>query len=354
MSKYNVFGMETLNVTQSYNGTTSHKPHTTGIPKDYPIDVAGADGGQSALFAKVDMKVTAIRGVGNSATNTIWLVSTEKVKCPKFEDVFFMSVTHWNDGDSAIKRHNKVGSIIKAGEIICYEGTDGASANHLHISCGRGYSDNWTCNSNGKWVTTGNTMKPEDVFYIDRSFTKEKWGGYLPWVDKPSEEVKKVGTPVNRNTQENQIEVLVDNLRARNRGTTTGSILGYANKGIYNYLGTNVANGFTWYQIEKDIWVASGDNWTKTYQAEIPIDPKDTKIQELEQKIKEKDDTITKLNSQIDNLLAQIKDLEEKIKELENREPVQVDEPIFSYTVTKTDKYVIDLHDGEELKIYAR
>lgn len=353
MSKYNVFGMETLNVTQSYNGTTSHKPHTTGSPKDYPIDVAGADGGQSALFAKVDMKVTAIRGVGNSATNTIWLVSTEKVKCPTFEDTFFMSVTHWNDNDSAIKKHNKVGDIIKAGEIICYEGTDGATANHLHISCGRGYSDNWTCNSNGKWVTTGNTMKPEDVFYIDRSFTKEKWGGYLPWIDKPSEEIKKIGTPVDRNTQNNQIEVIVDNLRARNKGTTTGTVLGYVNKGIYGYLSTNVANGYTWYQIEKDTWIASGNDWTIVYPAETH-NYKDEQIAELERQLQEKDNTITDLNKKIDNLLIQIKDLEEKIKELESQEPIQIDESIFSYAVTKTDKYVIDLHDGEELKIYAK
>ena len=183
--KYNVLGVETLNITQSYDGSKSHKPHTTGSPKDYPIDLAGADAGQSAFFAMVDMKVTAIRGVDNSATNTIWLVSTQKVKCPTFEDIFFVALTHWNDG--SITSKFKVGDIIKAGEIICYEGKDGATANHLHLSCGRGYSDNWTKNSNGKWVITGDTKKPEDVFYIDRSFTKEKWGGCLVWKDKPVE-----------------------------------------------------------------------------------------------------------------------------------------------------------------------
>lgn len=186
MSKYNCLGMETLNVTQNYLGGTSHKPHTTGTPKDYPIDLAGADSGQSAFFAMVDMKVTAIRGVGNPATNTIWLVSTEKVECPKFEDIFFVALTHWNDGSKTAKY--EVGDIIKAGEVIAYEGTDGATHNHLHLSCGRGYSDNWTKSTTGKWVVTGDTMPPEDVFYIDRNFTKEKWGGFITWIDKPTEE----------------------------------------------------------------------------------------------------------------------------------------------------------------------
>ena len=42
--EYFYFPMETMRVTQSYDGTTSHKPHTTGTPKDYPIDIAGIDG----------------------------------------------------------------------------------------------------------------------------------------------------------------------------------------------------------------------------------------------------------------------------------------------------------------------
>ena len=163
-------GMETIRITQNYNGGTSHYNHSHGTPADYPIDMAGADGGQSCYFAPVDMKVTAIKGIGTSATNTIWLVSTEKVKTPTFIDTVFMTLTHWND--NAMKW--KVGDIVKAGEIITWEGADGATANHLHCAYGKGYSDTWVQNSRGSWVNKGDNRKPEEVCYIYDKFSVTK------------------------------------------------------------------------------------------------------------------------------------------------------------------------------------
>lgn len=176
------FPMETMRITQSPYGNTSHHPHNTGTPKDYPIDCAGVDGNRSAIFAPTDMKVTAIRK-GDGISNTIWLVSTKKVKTPTFTDYVFMTLTHWNDGDRQIAKHNKVGDIINKKEIICYEGTDMATANHIHICCGRGYSDNWVKNSNGKWVMTGDNKPPEEVMYRYTKFTtKVMDNGGLNWV----------------------------------------------------------------------------------------------------------------------------------------------------------------------------
>ena len=159
-------GMETIRITQNYNDG-GHYNHSHGNPADYPIDLAGADGGKSCYFAPVDMKVTAIKGVGTSATNTVWLVSTEKVKTPTFIDTVFMSLTHFDD--NAMKW--KVGDIIPAGSIITWEGTDGGTGNHLHCSYGRGYSDNWTQNSKGSWVDTGDCKRPEEVCYIYDGFS---------------------------------------------------------------------------------------------------------------------------------------------------------------------------------------
>lgn len=179
------FPMETMRITQNYNGKTSHYNHSHGTPKDFPIDIAGAGAGQSAVFAPADMKVTAIRGVGSGVTNTIWLVSTEKVQTPTFTDYVFMTLTHWNDNDSAIKKHNKVGDIIKKGQIICYEGTDGASANHIHLVCGRGSADNWVKNDKGSWVIKGNSLPPEQVMYINDDFTKCASSGGLVFKSLP-------------------------------------------------------------------------------------------------------------------------------------------------------------------------
>lgn len=178
------FPMETQRITQGPYGDVSHHPHNLGTPKDYPIDCAGQDNGKSAAFAPVDMKVTAVRGMGSGTTNTIWLVSTEKVKTPTFEDTVFMTLTHWDDNDSAIKKHSKPGQIIKKGEIICYEGKDGAYGNHLHICVGRGYSDNWVKNSKGKVVIVGDNKLPEEVMYRYTKFTTRVMdNGGLKWVD---------------------------------------------------------------------------------------------------------------------------------------------------------------------------
>jgi len=171
--------METMRITQNPYGSTSHHPHNTGEPKDYPIDCAGVDGSRSAIFAPTEMKVTAIK---YCTTNTIWLVSTKKVKTPTFTDYVFMTCTHWNDGDGAIKKHNKVGDIIKKGEIVCYEGTDGATANHIHICTGRGSSNNWIKNSKGKWVMNGDNKPPEQVMYRYTKFTTRVMdNGGLKW-----------------------------------------------------------------------------------------------------------------------------------------------------------------------------
>lgn len=183
------FPMETMRITQNPYGNTSHHPHNTGIPKDYPIDSAGEDGRRSACFAPTDMKVTAIRK-GKGISNTIWLVSTKKVKTPTFTDYVFMTITHWNDGDQAIARHNKVGSIVNKKEIICYEGTDMATANHLHICCGRGFSDNWVENSKGKWVMTGDNKPPQEVMYRYTKFTtKVMDNGGLNWVSTDTDTI---------------------------------------------------------------------------------------------------------------------------------------------------------------------
>ena len=187
--EYFTLGMETIIETQTYTGTTSHKKHWYNSKDyaDYPIDLAGAGSNQSAYFATVDMKVVAIKGQKNSMTNTIWLKSVDKVKTPSGEFRVFIALTHWNDNDSAIKKL-KVGKVVKKGSIICYEGTDGATANHLHVVCGntdKKCGNGLIKNSNGAWVSNGYCLKPEKVFYIDKEFSKVADVKDIKFLDKP-------------------------------------------------------------------------------------------------------------------------------------------------------------------------
>ena len=188
--EYLTLGMETIRVTQSYTGTTSHKKqwYKSKDYADYPIDLAGAGSGQSAFFASVDMEIVAIKGKGNYVTNTIWLKTVDKVKTPTGNFRVFIALTHWNDNDSAIKKL-KVGSVIKKGSIICYEGIDGATANHLHVVCGnadKGCGNGLIKNSNGAWVSNGYCLKPEKIFYIDKEFSKVVDTKDINFIDKPT------------------------------------------------------------------------------------------------------------------------------------------------------------------------
>ncbi len=179
MKKF-IFGMETLNVSQNYNSSFSHYNHSHGKPADYPIDICGVDGGQSAYICKNDMKVIRIMGEHDkSVTNCIQLMTTEKVKTPTFEDYAFVSLSHWNDGTMKWK----VGDVIKAGEIITYEGTDyPATGNHFHAVYGRGTPNGFVKNSLGAWVVNGDNKKPEECFYVLDGFTRIMQTGGINFV----------------------------------------------------------------------------------------------------------------------------------------------------------------------------
>ena len=263
---YMIYPLKNMRITCRYD-EFSHKKHNVGVADgniDYPIDDGGIDTGRDPIYCPCnEMKVTAIRGVGNGSTNTIWLVSTTPVITPTFTDIAFMTLTHSNDSDFA---NIKVGDVFKRGDVICYEGTDGATANHIHLVCGRGSSDNWIKNSNGSWVITGLSMRPEDVFYIDKDFTTVLNTRNINWIDLPKK--IKVGTPVSRNNDINQIEVLVDNLNARSEADSKSTSYGYINKGIYNVLNQKDNDDYHWVQIE-DYWIATKEGWTNYYPKNV-------------------------------------------------------------------------------------
>lgn len=168
---YLVFPMEYLTITQSYSGITSHLPHNTGTPKDWPIDIGGRDGGRDWFLCPCDeMKVIKTYGVGNRGVNTVWITSTKKVVFANGKkDYVTMQVTHPNDDD--LKKIKK-GQVFKRGEKMFREGTDGATANHIHLSVGKGKMSGigWTQNTKGKWVltTTNGAIKPQYALFLEQ------------------------------------------------------------------------------------------------------------------------------------------------------------------------------------------
>ena len=190
---YLIYPCKILRITQSYTGTTSHLPHTTGYPKDYPWDEGCTDSGRDYCYCPCDeMVVKRIFGVGSRGTNTMWLESTSKVYFANGTSGYFtMLITHPNDDDL---RKIRVGQTFKRKEKICREGIDGATGYHFHFSGGKGkYKGNgWTQNSKGKYVltTTGGSYKPQELFYVDKSFTTIKNTKGLTFKSLPKDEVK--------------------------------------------------------------------------------------------------------------------------------------------------------------------
>jgi len=268
---YMIYPLKNMRITQSYYGDASHRRHWDGVSdySDYPIDDGGLNSTREAIYCPCDeMRVTAIRGLNNpNVTNTIWLVSTAPAVTPTFTDIVFMTLTHSTDQDLS---RIKVGDIFKRGEVICYEGDDGASSFHVHIVAGRGYSDNWRENSQNKWVITGDTKRPEEVFFIDRNFTNEIWGGFLPWVTLPSDYV---GIPVTRNLDVTQLEVKVTNLRARVSPSLSAESVGYISPGIYNYSEKVENDNYLWFRID-NFYVAYQPEWIKLleYSSSSPLE----------------------------------------------------------------------------------
>ena len=176
---YLKYPMKNMKITQTYDGGYSHFNSSHGTPRDYPIDEAGKDSGREYFYCPCDeMVVKKIYGIvtGKTSANGAWLESTSECDFADVtRDYATVKFVHMNDsdfGDDEIY----VGKIYKRGEAIGREGTSGnATGNHVHITAGKGKmkGSGWEKNDKGAWVltTTKGTFKPEELFFVDESFT---------------------------------------------------------------------------------------------------------------------------------------------------------------------------------------
>lgn len=176
--QYLKYPTKTMGISQNYNGKYSHYDESHGNPSAYPIDEACGNTSRDYFYAPCDLIIKRIYGVGNKGTNTIWMESTGKVKLANSkESIVTIRVTHPEDED--LKKY-KVGQTFKQGDKMFREGKDGnATGNHFHIeisTCAFNKLSNkgWIKNNKGAWVTSPNSIKPEEAFYIDKSFTTIK------------------------------------------------------------------------------------------------------------------------------------------------------------------------------------
>ena len=170
-----IYFSKIMAISQSYN-KGNHKTH---IPIDFPIDetYGKANGAFYAPFDCVIVKKYKAK------SNQIWITSTSEVETPSGNSFVTILIGHISN-----QEYNKlnIGACFKQFDVICHEHKDVLSTgphNHISVGSGKIKGSGWLKNSNGVWClnTTGGAKKPEELLFVDTSFTTIKESGGIVW-----------------------------------------------------------------------------------------------------------------------------------------------------------------------------
>jgi hypothetical protein len=177
-----LFPMEVLNNTQS--------PFTVGDTHEgtMNIDLAGADGGISPLFASCDM--TVVKNSNTDNHEIIWWYD-KKVRWAN-DTVDYISIRHLHDD---VVTDLPVGTRKRQGEKAFDEGNTGQSqGNHSHLCVARGHTKSIKVHESGYRDLVGSVM-PNEVFFVNDTIIKNArglvWKVYAPSYAKMREVIGK-------------------------------------------------------------------------------------------------------------------------------------------------------------------
>ena len=200
------------------------------------------------------------------------------------------------------------GASVNQGTIIGTKGNTGKSNGvHLHI----GVSDTTTDKYSWDSMKALCNFDPAVHFYkaSNVNYTGEYYKN-LKYLDA----VKvKYPTPVERNEDVKQVEVLIDYLYLRN-APNGKAYSKYCEKGIYNVLSEEVNGDYNWYKIAEGFYIASGGSRTKDLLPKLSeVELLKMRIAELEIINKDLDNKVTELENDCTNLYGVIKKIKDSV-----------------------------------------
>lgn len=197
----------------------------------------------------------------------------------------------------------KLNSHFKQGEKYSAMGTAGGVAIHCHLEVQKGkfiMPTKYVKTDYGNVYKLDNAVKPFKALFLKEG-DLIKYSPYT-WEVAPTT----VGTPVKRDETKDQIEVISTILNARKKPSLKGDILGFINVGIYNIIGKATADNYTWYEVEKDMWIAYNKDWEKLLpkkESELEILKKENKA------LKSKNEALNKQVLSLQDTMNQINKL---------------------------------------------
>ena len=209
---------------------------------------------KAPIYAPFDLKCVYSEN-SYASGNTRVFQSLSPVKTPIGDTYVSFYISH--DENPICNK----GDTKKKGETIGHTGNYGYSTgDHVHVSAAKG---EWAgFDNSGSHQQIKNAEHQYNLFYVDNVVIEDgagyDWRNYMEYV----------GTPVERNTKVDQINVVADVLRARKEPTLQGEVLGYANKGYYNIEDKTEADGYTWYKVQ-GFWIAYNPDWEEILPKEL-------------------------------------------------------------------------------------
>lgn len=158
----------------------------------------------------------------------------------------------------------KVGSKFKQGQVYSSMGTAGGVPTHCHLEVQKGKfimpTEYIYINKKiGSVYKLKNTIEPFNALFINNN-TIIKYSKYI-WKKVDDDMIVQ---DIERNENNDQLKIMVSNLRVRDNPNLQSTILGYVKEnGIYNNLDIHKDSNYTWHKIADGQWIADNGKWLK-------------------------------------------------------------------------------------------